>query len=379
MQRNALTIGLLFASLMPVLLSEGCGGVRVDAAGGGAPPVATVVPDVNVTLFAVAHPEQFPLVAATSRTVSPELVVTGAVNPDVSRNVPVVALVSGRVVAVHARVGDTVKKGQLLLSIRSDDVANGFSDYRKAVADENLAHTQLVRAGDLFQHGALSKNDLEVAQNTADKARVDLETKAEHLRLIGNDPEQPNAVVDLYAPVSGVITDQQVTNSSGLQALGSNAFTIADLSSVWIVCDVYENDLASVRLGDIAEVRLNAYPGQVFKGTVSNIGASLDPNLRTAKVRVEVANPGLMRLGMFATATFRSRTTELHTVVPASAILHIHDRDFVYVPAPNGKFRRVEVAAGDALPNELQDIKSGVKAGDRVVRNALVLEHTIDQ
>jgi cobalt-zinc-cadmium efflux system membrane fusion protein len=154
---------------------------------------------------------------------------------------------------------------------------------------------------------------------------------------------------------------------------------ISDLSSVWIVCDVYENDLATVRLGDVAEVRLNAYPDKVLKGAVSNIGASLDPNLRTAKVRVEVSNPGLMRLGMFATATFRSRSTETHTVVPASAILHIHDRDFVYLPAEGGKLRRREVVSGDALPNNLQDVKSGIKPGDRVVANALVLEHTIDQ
>jgi cobalt-zinc-cadmium efflux system membrane fusion protein len=283
------------------------------------------------------------------------------------------------VVAIHARVGDTVKKGQLLLSLRSDDVANGFSDYRKAVADENLVRTQLVRANDLFGHGALSKNELEVAQNAAEKARVDVETKEEHLRLIGNDPEKPNPIVDIYAPVSGIITDQQVTNSSGMQALGSNAFIIADLSTVWIVCDVYENDLATVRLGDTAEVRLNAYSGQVFKGTVSNIGASLDANLRTAKVRVEVANSGFMRLGMFATATFRSRSTEVHTVVPSSAILHMHDRDFVYLPAASGKFRRVEVISGDALPNNMQDVKSGIKPGDRVVVSALVLEHTIDQ
>ncbi len=371
----------LMIVLVPALLFlTSCAGAKADSTlAAGAPPAATVIPDTNVNLFAVEHPEQFPLAVATARTTSPELVVTGTVNPDVSRSVPVVSLVSGRVVAVHARIGDTVKKGQLLLSIRSDDVANGFSDYRKAVADDNLVHTQLVRASDLFQHGALSKNELEVAQNAAEKAKVDVETKAEHLRLIGNDPAQPNAIVDLYAPVSGIITDQQVTNSSGLQALGSNAFTIADLSSVWIVCDVYENDLATVHLGDRAEVRLNAYPGQVLRGTVSNIGASLDPNLRTAKVRVEVANPGLMRLGMFATATFRGRTTETHTVVPASAILHIHDRDFVYLPAENGKFRRVEVVSGDPLPNNMQDVKSGIQPGDRVVANALILEHTIDQ
>jgi cobalt-zinc-cadmium efflux system membrane fusion protein len=371
-------IGLLLAFIPSLLLLDGCG-VRADATIGGAPPPSTVVPDTNVTLFAVEHPDQFPLVAASARNTSPELVVTGSVNPDVSRNVPVVSLVSGRVVGIHARIGDIVKKGQLMLSVRSDDVANGFSDYRKAVADDNLVRTQLVRASDLFGHGALSKNDLEVAQNAAEKSSVDIETKADHLRLIGNDPAHPNAVVDIYAPVSGVVTDQQVTAASGLQALGSSAFVISDLSYVWIVCDVYENDLAQVRLGDRADVRLNAYPNQAFKGTVSNIGASLDPNLRTAKVRIEVPNSGIMRLGMFATATFRGRSTETHTVVPASAILHMHDRDWVYLPVDRNKFRRVEVISGDALPNNMQDLKSGIKPGDRVIANALVLEHTIDQ
>lgn len=378
MYSKRLKTGILLACFPSLMLLNGCGS-RADATIGGAPPRSTVIQDMSVNLFAVQHPDQFPLVAATARSTSPELVVTGSVVPDISRSVPVVSLVSGRVVGIHARIGDTVRKGQLMLSVRSDDVANGFSDYRKAVADDNLVRTQLVRATDLFGHGALSKNDLEVAQNAAEKSKVDIETKAEHLRLIGNDPDHPNAIVDIYAPVSGVVTDQQVTAASGLQALGLSAFVISDLSYVWIVCDVYENDLATVRLGDRADVRLNAYPSQLFRGTVSNIGATLDPNLRTAKVRIEVQNPGLMRLGMFATATFHGRSTETHTVVPSSAILHMHDRDWVYVPTEQNKFRRVEVVGGDALPNNMQDLKSGIKPGDRVVANALVLEHTIDQ
>ena len=130
-----------------------------------------------------------------------------------------------------------------MLSIRSDDVAGGFSDYRKAVADETLARTQLERAKELYDHGAISMNDLQVAQDTEDKAKVDVETTAEHLRLLGNDPEKPNGVVEIVAPISGVITDQQVTNAAGVQAFGSNPFTISDLSYVWVVCDVYENDL----------------------------------------------------------------------------------------------------------------------------------------
>ena len=211
--------------------------------------------------------------------------------------------------------------------------------------------------------------------------RSTLETATEHLRLLGNDPDKPNSVVDILAPVSGVITDQEVTNAAGVQALGTNPFTISDLSYVWVVCDVYENDLATVRLGDSADIHMNAYPDLVLKGTVSNIGAILDPNIRTAKVRLEVRNPGMMRVGMFATATFYGQTTEMHTIVPASAILHMHDRDFVYVPAPGNKFRRLEVVGGDVLPNDtsLQEIKSGLQPGQQVVTNSLVLDHVLGQ
>jgi cobalt-zinc-cadmium efflux system membrane fusion protein len=162
-----------------------------------------------------------------------------------------------------------------------------------------------------------------------------------------------------------------------VQSLTTNPFTISDLSSVWIVCDVYENDLPNVHLGDAAEIRLNAYPDRVLRGAVNNIGAILDPNIRTAKIRIEVANPGIMRLGMFVTATFRSLTKEVHTVVPASAILHLHDRDWVYVPATDRKFRRVEVVGGDPLPGNLQQVKSGLKPAQQVIANASVLEHTI--
>ncbi|MGA2184776.1 MAG: efflux RND transporter periplasmic adaptor subunit [Bryobacteraceae bacterium] len=315
---------------------------------------------------------------AVARAVTPELVVTGAVAPDITRTVPVISLASGRVVAIHARLGDTVKAGQVLLSVRSDDISGAYSEYRKAVADEVLSRTQLERAKDLYAHGAIALNDLQVAQDTDDKAKVDVETTAEHLKLLGNSSlDHPTGIVDIKAPVSGVITDQQVTNAAGVQSLGTSPFTISDLSHVWVVCDVYENDMASVRVGDAATITLNAYPGQVLRGTINNIGAILDPNIRTAKVRIEVANPGMMRLGMFVTATFRGRQSETYTVVPASAILHLHDRDWVYVPALDKKFRRMEVAGGDPLPDNMQEIKSGIEPGQQVVANAVVLEHAI--
>jgi cobalt-zinc-cadmium efflux system membrane fusion protein len=340
------------------------------------------VPGVDPALFTVEHPEQFPLAAGVERPANSELVVTGTVTPDIARNVPVVSLASGRVVAIHARLGDTVKKGQLLLTVRSDDVAGGFDAYRKAVADELLARKQLNRATDLYAHGAIAEQDLEVAQDAANNAKVTLETATEHLRLLGNDPDKPMGIVDIVAPTAGVITDQQVTNAATVQAYSSpSPFTISDLSSIWIVCDVYENDLPTVRLGDTAEIVLNAYPARVLKGKVSNISAILDPSIRTAKVRIEVENPGMMRLGMFAKATFRGQTREMHTVVPASAVLHMHDRDFVFVPTPDKKFRRVEVVSGELLSDNtsMQEIKSGLKPGQQVVTNALVLDHVLAQ
>ena len=384
MKRRLDLLELLTIGLICAIACAGCGKVRAqnDADKAGAPPAAQVVLAPDAALFSVDHPEQFPLATAAARPSVSELVVTGAVMPDVARNVPAVSLASGRVVSIHTRLGDAVQKGQLLMTIRSDDVSGGYANYKMAAADETLARSQLARATDLYDHGAIALNDLEVARDAEEKAKVAFETAAEHLRLLGNDPDKPAFMVDISAPSAGVITDQEVTTGSLVQAYNTPPpFTISDLSVIWVVCDVYENDLAAVRVGDSAEIKLNAYPGRVFKGKVSNIGSILDPSLRTAKVRIEVENPGLMRLGMFVTATFRGQTAEMHTIVPASAILRVHDRDFVYVPAPGNKFRRVEVAGGDLLASDttLQEIKSGLKPGQQVVSNALVLDHVLGQ
>jgi cobalt-zinc-cadmium efflux system membrane fusion protein len=143
---------------------------------------------------------------------------------------------------------------------------------------------------------------------------------------------------------------------------------------------VYENDLANVHVGETVDVRLNAYPDKLVTGKINNVGPILDPNIRTAKVRVEVPNPGLlMRVGMFVTATFHGKKKETHAAVPATAILHLHDRDWVYVPAGDKKFRRVEVKAGANLPNKMQEILSGLEPGQDVVLNALVLQNTVEQ
>jgi cobalt-zinc-cadmium efflux system membrane fusion protein len=379
MERRKIECGILTVSIATLLAICGCGKEQGNVAAQEAPPPAQVVPGPDAVLVTVERPDQYPLAAATAYSSTSTLAATGTVNPDIARNAPVVTLASGKVMAIHARLGDTVQKDQTLLTIRSDDVAGGYSDYRKAVADELLARKQFERAKDLYDHGAIAQNDLEVAQDTEDKAKVDLETMAEHLRLLGNDPNNPNFLVDIKAPISGVITDQQVTNAATVQSYGTNPFTISDLSSVWVVCDVYENDLANVRIGDAAQIVLNAYPERMIQGRVNNIAAVMDPTIRTAKVRLEVPNSGgIMRIGMFATATFRGQRKESHAQIPASAIMHLQDRDWVFEPTPDKKFRRVEVRGGEMLPNKMQEVLSGLQPGQQVVTNAIVLENTFE-
>src|SRR5579864_5170553 len=367
-----------------VMLSTAACGRRLTAAstqdGDTGPHPTTVQADMDTSNFAVDRPDRFPLATAGQFAAAPELNVTGVVSPDVSRQVPVPSLATGRVVEIDARLGDQVTKGQLLFRVRSSDIAGAYSDYRKAVKNEQLAQIQLNRARILFDDGAIPKSAFEIAQNAEDNAIVDLETATEHLNLLGSDPNHPSGIVDIYAPESGVITDQQITNSSGVQALTPpSPFTISDVSHVWIVCDVYENNMAQVHLGDYADIRLAAYPNRVLKGRISNILPIIDPNIRTAKVRLEVENPGLMRLGMFVTATFHGETMERRAMVPSTAILHLHDREWVYTPLNQDHFRRLEVVAGELLANNMQEVKSGLRPGDRVVANALVLQSTVEQ
>ena len=373
---NRILVAILF---LPLSLLLGCNETKADPKA-EAPPPAQVQPDLDANNFKVDHPEQFPLVAAIEHRAAPTLNVTGVVQPDIARAVPVISLASGRVVEIKARLGDVVTKGQLLLRVRSNDVSGAYETYMKAENGERLARIQFERAQLLYDKGAIAKSALEQAEATEQDAKVDLNTATEQLRLLGVDKDHPSGIVDVTAPISGVITDQQVTTAAGVQGLsGPNPFTISDLSYVWIICDVYENDLEAVQVGDYADIHLNAYPDKLLKGRVDNILPVLDPAIHTAKVRIEVANPGLMRVGMFATATFYGKAAETRAAVPATAILHLHDREWVYTPIGAGHFKRLEVVTGSMLAGNLQEVVSGIKPGDQVVLNALVMQNTVEQ
>lgn len=355
------------STLLALLVTLGCSNDTKAA-----PTKAEVTLEPGV--FEADHPELFSLVKAESRELPVELQANGTVNPDVTKTIHVTSLGSGRVIDLKVRLGDYVNKGQVLLVISSPDLGAANSDYQKAKADEDLSRRALDRAQELYAHGAFAEKDLEAAKDTDDKAKVDLRTTAERVRLLGGDPDHPGQLIPLRAPVAGTIVEQNVAGFEGIKSLDNtpNLFTIADLTDVWIICDVYENDLGDIKVGDSAEIRLNAFSDRVFHGQISDISRVLDPNTRSAKVRIVLGNAdGSLRPGMFAVAKFRSRKMRPRVLVPSTAIMRLQDKDWVFRKESGNKFRRVEVHALGATSDGMQEIADGVKPGEELVAKAL--------
>ena len=339
-------------------------------------PAATTKAQIDLEpgVYEVEHPERFKLAKADTRKLATEVTANGTVNPDVTRTIHVTSLGAGRVVDLKARLGDFVKKGQTLLVISSPDLAAAMADYLKARADEMLSHKALDRAQLLYDRGAAAAKDLETAQDTEDKAKVDVSTAEHRVRILGADPDHPSPLIDVRAPVSGTIVEQNVAGFEGVKSLDNSPslFTIADLSEVWVVSDVFENDLGRIHLGDSAEIHVNAFSDRTFHGTVADISRVLDPNTRSAKVRMVLSNSaGALRPGMFAVAKFRSRKLTDHVVVPSTAIMRLQDKDWIFRKQGVSRFRRVEIQADGLTPDGMQEIRDGVKPGDEVVANAL--------
>lgn len=370
--------GALLVATALVLFS--CRGTeKVDAAA-AAPPKTEIIPEPDLDTVRVGQPERFELIAAGAKEQRPEIHATGTVMPDVDRSVPVVSLAAGRVAALNAKLGDDVRKGQVLLRVLSNDISSAFQTYEQAKADEILSNRQLERAKLLYDRGAISLNDLQVAEDTEQKAVISKNAAAQQIKTLGADPDHQDPVIEVKAPVSGTIVEQNVAPSGSVRTPDNqqSLFTIADLSHVWIVCDVYENDLPAVRVGEIADIRLNAYPDQLFHGRISNVGKVLDPAIRTAKVRIEMANPGIMRSGMFVTAMFLGLRGQKDATVPSTAVLHLHDRDWVFVPVEQGTFRRRQITPG-AIDGQTQVVLAGIQPGQQVVKNALALSAESEQ
>jgi len=376
--------GSLLATSIPIaaaFLGNGCSNEHISAAPNVVPTTTVeTVPDRN--LVTVANPERFSLAQVEARRVSEQIQANGVIAADVSRTYPVTALSSGRVVDIKARLGDDVQKGQILLTITSPDMAQAISDLQKFRANEALTKAQRDRARVLNSHGVLAQKDLEVTEDTYNKARLDRQAAEEHIRILGGEPDRLSSVIEVHAPVTGTIIEQNVTSAAGVKSLDNSPslFTIADLSHVWVLCDVYENDLSRVHLGDKAEIELNAYPNRRLAGRVSNISRLLDPNTRATKVRIELANEaGILRPNMFATVRFVSQGSETRTVIPATAVLRLQDRDWVFVKLDGKQFRRTEVQAGPVNADNTQNVLRGLRTGERVISDALTFDREVQK
>jgi cobalt-zinc-cadmium efflux system membrane fusion protein len=362
--RRSVRLALLLATLGAGLACSN------DTPAAASKPPVTLDPDV----FDADQPELFKTAKAETRSLPTVITANGTVAPDVNRTIHVTSLGAGRVVDLRVKLGDNVKTGQTLLVISSPDLSAAFSDYQKAKADELLSHKALDRAQMLYDRGAIAAKDLETSQDIEDKAKVDVETAEHHVQILGADPAHPSPLIDLKAPVAGTIVEQNVAGYEGVKSLDNtpNLFTVADLGQVWVVCDVFENDLGEVHVGDFAEIRLNAFPDRVFKGKVADISRVLDPNTRSAKVRIVLGNAdGGLRPGMYAVATFRSRKLTNRVVVPSTAIMRLHDKDWVFRKEGDKRFRKIVVQADGLAPDGMQEIRDGVKPGDELVTNAL--------
>lgn len=362
--RCAVVSGILGLSLLAVSCSDSS----------KAAPTKTEV-TLEQGVFNVDHPELFKLVKVDVRELPTVLTANGVVTPDVNRTIHVTSQGSGRVVDLRVRLGDNVKKGEILLSIYSADLAGAFSDYQKAVADERLSRRGLERAQLLLSHGAAAQKDFEQAEDAEEKAKVDVQNAEQHIRILGGDPAHPSSTIELRAPMAGTIVEQNISGFEGIKSLDNspNLFTIANLSQVWVVCDVFENNLGQVQLGDLAEVRLNAFPDRTFHGKINDISRVLDPNTRSAKVRIVLSNSdGALRPGMYAVTSFRSRKLQPHEVIPSTAVMRLQDRDWVFRQEGAHTFRQLEVHIVGQTPDGMHEVQDGaISPGQQIVTNAL--------
>jgi cobalt-zinc-cadmium efflux system membrane fusion protein len=342
-----------------------------QAAQSAPPPPRIVEESTSGTLIRMnpATAAHFHLVRTRAVEIAHRFSAPGAVASDVSRTVTVYSLANGFAVQVPVELGDKVTAGQVLAVVNSPDLARAISVYQTAKAEETLDDKQLAREQKLFQHGATPRAAVETAQFADQHARIEVTAAKSQIRLLGGNPASASALVQVRAPIGGTIIKQNISRGEAVE--NNFLFRIADLSRVWVLCSIYENQLARVRVGDQASLKLAAYPKLKLRGRILDISRILNSATRTATVRVVLNNPrGLLMPGMFATARFTSRRASLHILVPVTAIFELHNQDWLFRPAGPGVFRRVPVTVGTVDTPGWETVTRGIRAGQPVVANA---------
>jgi cobalt-zinc-cadmium efflux system membrane fusion protein len=304
--------------------------------------------------------------------------VTGVVQPNAYRETPVVSLVGGIVRNVGAELGQSVRRGQPLVTVFSDELSNAQSRYLTALAELDEHHKHHQRTARLVEIGAASREEFEMATTKLRSDEAEVASLRQRLLLLGLTPQRVNSLrsssqisseVTLASPVSGTVTSRTANPGEVIEA-NKELMRVTDLSSVWVMGQVYEKDLAHIRVGSGASITSDAYPGRVFRGQVSYVDPRLDPATRTAQVRIELANPGqALKIGMYVNVAFATvgGSESILPVVPASAVQNINNQQVVFVgTADPNVFIMRPVRLGPESNGRLPVVE-GLNVGDRIV------------
>jgi cobalt-zinc-cadmium efflux system membrane fusion protein len=368
MERKSVGILLCFAA---AIVSIGCSGSKAT------PPQSQPEADAassSDTEYVASDAKGIQTITVQPATISDYLDLPAHIEPDPTSVVHVFAPAGGRIIELKIRPWDRVNKGETLASLESSDLARAVADYHKALADNLLKQKELARSQDLFEHHAISERENQQAQADAEQANAEVESAREQVQVFGMDPDHASSQLVIRAPRSGVILDVSAATGEFSQALSAPAplCTVADITTVWAVGDIYEKDLAATRIGEQARVTLNAYPDQHWAGRVSVVSDAVDPATRTLHVRVILPNAdGRIKPGLFG-AIRLLRSSVLGILVPSTAVLREGDTSYIFVSKGNGRFIRNTVKLGRAVDGTLE-ILSGLNAGDTIVSDGALL------
>jgi cobalt-zinc-cadmium efflux system membrane fusion protein len=331
----------------------------------------------NAELFAISQDQMSHVSVLTVQptTLTRSLRLTGAVAYNSFRTTPVITQVSGPVSRVVVVPGQRVREGEPMLYVASPDYSQLRTNYLKAKDAYALAQMANARAHDLYQHHAIALQNVEQAESAEVQAGGDLAAAQAALKVMGvTDPDAllkapPSFEVPVRAPIGGLVVEQDVSAGQLIQPGTTQCFMISDISTVWVLVNIYQKDLPYVRVGDSVAIQTDTYP-EVFHGRISYVAASLDPSTRTLQARIETNNPDAkLKKDMYVVAIVNAGTIPNAIALPDAAVLRDNENQpFVYVAASQNQFGRRSVTLGESL-NGQTEITSGLQAGDRVIGN----------
>jgi membrane fusion protein, heavy metal efflux system len=367
--RWLMLMALIVVSVI-LLSSTGCDGSGSSAAGNTRSPN-------DAELFTIPQEQMahVQLVKVQPTTIARTLRLTGAVAYNAFRTTPVITQVSGPISRVVVVPGQTAHQGEPMLYVASPDYSQLRTNYLKAKDAYALAQRASGRAKDLYEHKAIAEQNLEQAESAEVQASGDLAAAQAALKVMGiTDPDAlvkapPSPEVPVRAPIGGMVVEQDVAAGQLLQTSTTQCFMISDINNVWVLVNVYQKDLPYVHVGDPVSIQTDAYP-TVFRGHISYVAASLDPNTRTLQARIDTSNPGgKLKKDMFVVATVSAGTIPNAIALPDAAVLRdSENQPFVYAETSQNQFGRRPVTLGESL-NGQTEVTSGLKPGDIVIGN----------